>query len=105
MKTAAKVFGCFTMILLLLTSCAPSKITSDWKSDTYTRIRLEYILNLTVLDGKGMLLAKKEITGDENLGGAGFNTLSTTRKKVPAAFKEKMEELFNAPEIVKALEL
>lgn len=76
----------------------------QWKNDTYTRIRLEYILNLTVLDEKGMLLAKKEINGDENLGGAGMNTLKGTRRKVPEAFKEKMEELFNDPDIVKALE-
>ena len=75
-----------------------------WKSDTYNRVRLEYILKLAVMDGRGMSLAEKEITGDDNLGGAGMNTLSGTRKKVPKAFKEKMEELFNTPDIVKALE-
>jgi hypothetical protein len=75
-----------------------------WKSDTYNRIRLEYILNLSVLDQNSQLLAEKEVSGDENLGGAGFNIVTGTRKKVPEAFKEIMENLFNASEIRNALE-
>ena len=75
-----------------------------WKSDTYSNVRLEYIMNLAVFDTKGKLLAEKESSGDENLGSGGFNILKGTRKKVPEAFKKKLEELFNAPDITKALE-
>jgi len=76
----------------------------EWKSDTYNNVRLEYLINVTVFDKKGRLLAKKGISGDENLGSGGFNILKGTRKKVPQAFKKKLEELFNAPGIIKALE-
>jgi hypothetical protein len=75
-----------------------------WKSDAYANIRLEYFLNLTVFDRKSKLLAEKESSGDESLGSAGFDTARGVRQKVPEAFKKKLEELFNAPEIVKALE-
>jgi hypothetical protein len=76
----------------------------QWKSDTYSNVRLEYVMNLTVFDKKGKLLAERESSGDENLGSGGFNILKGTRKKVPEAFKKKLEELFNAPDIIKALE-
>jgi hypothetical protein len=77
----------------------------QWRSDTFNNIRLEYILNITVMNTKGKALAKKEISGDENLGwGSGFDPVGTTRKKVPKAFEEKLEELFDAPDIIKALE-
>ena len=76
----------------------------QWKSDTYSNVRLEYLMTLTVFDTKGKLLAEKETSGDENLGSGGFNILKGTRKKVPEAFKKKLEELFNAPNIIKALE-
>ena len=50
-------------------------------------------------------LAGKKISGDENLGwGSGFDPVGITRKKVPSAFKEKLEELFKTPDIRKALE-
>lgn len=76
----------------------------QWKSDTYSNVRLEYLMNLTVFDTKGKLLAEKKSSGDENLGSGGFNILKGTRKKVPEAFKKKLEELFNSPVIIKALE-
>jgi len=76
-----------------------------WKSDSWNNLRLEYIINLTVFDTKGKLLAEKESSGDENLGWvAGMKIVGTTRKKVQEAFKKKLEELFNAPDIIKALE-
>jgi hypothetical protein len=75
-----------------------------WKSDTYNRVRLEYLLSLSVFDQKGRLLAEKQVSGDENLGGGGFNIVRGTRKKVPIAFKAIMENLFNASEIRNALE-
>jgi hypothetical protein len=57
------------------------------------------------MDKKGKALANKEISGDENLGwGSGFNPVKTTRTKVPQAFEEKLEELFDAPKIIEALE-
>jgi hypothetical protein len=74
-----------------------------WKSDTYSRVRLEYLLSLSVFDREGRLLAEKQVSGDENLGGGGFNIVRGTRKKVPAAFKAIMEKLFNASEIRNAL--
>jgi len=77
----------------------------QWKSDTYNNVRLEYLMTLTVFDTKGKLLAEMTSSGDENLGSGGFNILKGTRKKVPEAFKKKLEELFNAPDIIKALEL
>ena len=51
------------------------------------------------------MIAGKEISGDENLGWvAGVSLVGKTRVKVKDAFKEKIEELFNAPEINNALE-
>jgi len=76
----------------------------EWKSDAYAHIRLIYTLHLSVLDDRGAILADKEISGDESLGGAGVNVAGTIKKKVPTAFKEKLQELFNAPEIENALE-
>ena len=76
----------------------------QWKSDSYSNVRLEYLMNLAVFDKKGKLLAERESSGDENLGSGGFNILKGTRKKVPEAFKKKLEELFNTPDIIKALE-
>jgi hypothetical protein len=77
---------------------------NGWKSDTYNRIRLEYLLSLSVFDQKGQLLAEKQVSGDENLGGGGFYIVRGTRKKVPVAFKAIMENLFNASEIRNASE-
>ena len=75
----------------------------EWKSDTYVNIGLEYSLRLAILDREGKLLAEKEISGDENLGSAGFDTAKGVKKKVPAAFRQKLEELFSTAEIVEAL--
>lgn len=75
----------------------------EWKSDTYVNIILEFTLNLAVLDREGRLLGETEISGVEMLGSAGFDTGEGVARKVPAAFKEKLEELFSDPAIIEAL--
>lgn len=75
----------------------------EWKSDTYVNIGLKYSMSLAVLDREGKLLAEKTISGDDNLGSAGFDTAKGVKRKVPPAFGQKLEELFSTPKIVEAL--
>lgn len=76
----------------------------QWRSDTFNNLRLEFRLNVTVMDETGNVIAEKENSGDLNLGwGAGFDPVGTTRKKIRKAFKEQLEALFNVPDIVNAL--
>jgi len=76
---------------------------NEWRSDTYTNVGLLYDMTLKIFDKGGMPLAEKSLKGDDNLGGSAWNPPAHARKAVPEAFGKKIEELFNAPEITKAL--
>lgn len=82
--------------LLLLT-------LNEWKSDTYVNAGLYYDINLKVFDKSGNKIAENTVRGNDNLGGS-MNTASFTKAAVPQAFQKKLEELFNNPAIVKALQ-
>ncbi len=76
---------------------------NEWRSDTYVNCGLYYDLNLRVFDKSGQLIAENKVQGSDNLGGS-FNTASHTKTVVPANFKKRLEELFNNPAVVKALQ-
>ncbi len=76
---------------------------NEWRSDTYTNVGLLYDLTLKIFDKGGSPLAEKTLKGEDNLGGSAWNPPAHARKAVPEAFGKKIEELFNAPEIAKAL--
>jgi len=60
-------------------------------------------MNIKILDKTGKVLAEKGISGKENLGHAGMVPANAIKVKVPKAFQEKLEELFNAPDVLMAL--
>ncbi len=76
---------------------------SEWKSDTYTSVALVYDATMMVFDNEGQKLAEKKIEGRDNLGGSMWNPPSHARQAVPAAFKQKLEELLNDPDILRAV--
>jgi hypothetical protein len=80
-------------ILILLT-------LYDWKSDAFANGSLRYNAALKVFDGNGKTLAENDISGEDDLGSA----FHSQKKAVPEAFKQKIERLFNNPEVIKSLQ-
>jgi hypothetical protein len=76
----------------------------EWKSDTYTSTGLQYNVEMTVYDLSGKLLGDKRLQGNDNLGGDLINPPGHAREAVPIAYRKKIEELLNAPEIRRALQ-
>jgi len=76
----------------------------EWKSDTYVNVGLTYDMHLQVFDKNGTKLAENVVKGSDNLGGSAWNPVAYSKTEVPAAFKKKIEELFNNPSIIKALQ-
>ncbi len=79
-------------------------LLKEWKSDTYVNTSLFYEMTLQVLDGSAKVLGEKFMNGTDSLGGS-FNTYKHVHAAVPKAFKDKLEELINSPEIQSALTL
>ena len=77
---------------------------NEWKSDTYQNVALIYDVSLSVYDKKGKVLTEKKVNGRDNLGGSAWNPPAIARKEIPRALKEKLEQLLNSPETVKALQ-
>ncbi len=75
----------------------------EWKSDTLMKPTVYYDLTMYVYDGAGRKLGSKTLKGDEDLEGRIFNPSGKAQKTVPEAFRVKIEQLLNAPEIAKAL--
>ena len=75
----------------------------EWKADSMQNTALLYTVTLQILDGTGRLLAEKNLLGRDNLGGSFWNPPAHANHAVPAAFKGKLEALFNAPDVVAAL--
>jgi hypothetical protein len=71
----------------------------EWKSDTYMVVLLHYDVTVSVIDPDGHVAARKQIKGTDNLGFAGINPPELSRQVVPPAFRQKLEQLFSAPEI------
>jgi hypothetical protein len=78
-------------------------VLREWKSDTYINTDLTYDVTLSVLNRRGAVLATVPSKGVENLGG-GFNAPGHARTAIPLAFKKRLEELLNHPEVVAALQ-
>jgi len=78
-------------------------LIKEWFSDTYVGTDINYDLQLTVYDQAGAKLASNDIKDTANIGG-GFNAPAYAKKTVPVGFKQRLEELFNEPEILKALQ-
>jgi hypothetical protein len=78
-------------------------LLQEWKSDTYASTSLRYDLTLRVLDGSARVMAEKQMNGNDNLGGGLMNAYSHVNAAVPQAFKAKLEQLINSPEIQRAL--
>lgn len=78
-------------------------VLNEWKSDTYQNTGLYYDVVLKVLNKSGKVLTEKTIKGKDNLGGSFWNQYSYVKQAVPKAFKEKIESLLNAREVVRAL--
>lgn len=76
---------------------------NEWKSDTLMKPTVYYDLTLNVYDGAGRKLGTKSVKGDEDLEGRVFNPSGKAKKTVPEAFRLKIEQLLNAPEIATAL--
>lgn len=84
-------------ILILLT-------LNEWKSDTATNVALIYDVTLKVYDKSGNPVTEKSLKGKENLKGSAWNPPAYAREHVPKAFKQKIEDLFNSPEISRTLQ-
>jgi hypothetical protein len=84
-------------ILILLT-------LNEWKSDTATNVALIYDITLKVYDKAGNPIAERSLKGRDNLKGSAWNPPAYARENIPKAFKQKIEELFNSPDISKALQ-
>ncbi len=91
-----KAAGTDRMILMTL---------NEWRSDLdpYGDVTLFYDLELAVYDHDGKHVAGRRIEGRESLGGDSWDPAPYARKAAPEAFKKKMEELLNSPDIAKAL--
>lgn len=79
-------------------------VLHEWKSETYQNTSLHYKVELKVFNAEGTELAEAKIEGEDDLKGSAWNPPSHAKKAVPIAFKEKLEALFNQPQIVEALQ-
>lgn len=77
---------------------------NEWKSDTYANTKIVYNVLLRVFDSSGKKRAAKQLFGEDELGGSAFNPPAHSRLVVPAAFRSKLKELFNDPEVKSALQ-
>jgi hypothetical protein len=76
----------------------------EWKSDTYIGTVLVYDVTLRVFDASNTVLAEVQRAGRDVLGSNFWNPTGVAYTAVPKAFKEKMEELLNHPEVLSALQ-
>lgn len=76
----------------------------EWKSDTYQNTALHYNIALEVFDKSGQSLAHTDIHGSDDLRGSFWNPPEHARREVPKAYKRKLEQLLNAPQVEEALQ-
>jgi hypothetical protein len=90
----------------LLRTGAPKSLLvtlAAWNTDTYLNTALVYDVNLVVFDATGKTLASRDYAGRDDLGGSAINPPSHARTAVPMAVRRKIKEMFDDPEIIKAL--
>jgi hypothetical protein len=78
---------------------------TEWKTDTAARAALYHGLLLDVYDQAGSRISREQISGRDNLGGSiwDIDPAASAAQVAREAFKRKIGELFNAPEIKPAL--
>jgi len=93
---------------LILTSVKQSALDKnvvlrvrEWKTDAMMKFRLIFDIELSVLDGEGVILASVSDRGDEVISGAGFE--SANSQLSAATFGTKISRMFNNSEIRAAL--
>jgi len=79
-------------------------VLHEWKSDTYINTALTYNVTLSVLDSRGAVIVKIDMKGVDDLGGDFWNPPAHARTAVPTAFKQKLEELLDHPEVLAAFQ-
>lgn len=79
-------------------------VVSKWESDTYMNIGLDYEIELTVYDKQMAKLASASARENRSITGSAWNPPEAARREVPLAFKLALENLLNAPNIVRALQ-
>lgn len=67
-------------------------------------VRLLYDVQLEIYDHVGTIRAEKKVAGIDNLGGDFWSPEAYAKRAAPEAFKKKLEELLNSPDIAKALQ-
>lgn len=90
-----KASGADTLLLLTM---------YEWFSNCYVNTDLDYNLHLQVLDKSGTVLTENQVKGKDDLGGSFWTTVGASKEVTRAAFKRKIEELLNNPEVTKALQ-
>ena len=85
------------------TRCVLLKL-NEWKSDAMMNTALIYDATLAVYDTNGTLLGSSHIQGRDDLGGSFWNAPGHAKEAVPRAFQKKLEEMFNAAEVTRALQ-
>jgi len=75
---------------------------SEWKTDAYMNFGLNYDLGLQIFDQNGELLAEKNSSGHDDLGGAGMEDRNAD--VAIQSFESRIGKLFNTPEIKFALQ-
>lgn len=78
---------------------------NEWKSDGMVRASLRYDVTLSVIDSGGVILASKQVQGNDVTADSIWvmSPPRAARKGALAALKTKMEELLGAPNVVAAL--
>lgn len=76
----------------------------NWQSDTMNNTSLEYDITLEVLDANGASLGRKTLKGNDDLGGSFMNPVGHASTALPPAVKKIIRNLFDSPEIRKALQ-
>ena len=79
-------------------------IINEWMSDAGYNVGFTYNLVLQVMDKNGVVLASHAINGLDDLGSAKGMILIQSKLLVPDAAKKRLGELFNNPEVKKALQ-
>jgi hypothetical protein len=85
---------------------------NEWKSqlgywDRYgnpSDVTLFYNVQLLIYDQVGTIRAEKKVEGIDKLGGDFWRPEAYARRAAPGAFKKKVEELLNGPDIAKVLQ-
>ena len=79
----------------------------EWQPDrsAWENLGLNYDFKLQVVNSSGNVTAEKFLSGHDNLGKSkgGFKALKVYEKNVSDAFEKKLEEMFNSPDIIKAM--